>query len=193
MNCDCTETERQQHAALEEITDELEDSKRVASELAAIKDYLWPNQTGMPNRHRNALIAIKMREKLMMQQIETLSANATPAELAVDDIAGKPKNNMINLTFGDAIAALKKGARVARAGWNGKGMFIYLKKGSAAEHEPVNPSQIEGIDSHLFDKGDTGTVTRLPNINMRAATGSTVTGWLASQTDILSEDWEIVG
>ena len=51
---------------------------------------------------------------------------------------------------------------------------------------------IDGVHPDLFEKGATGTVTRLPNINMRAASGATVTGWLASQTDILAEDWTIV-
>jgi hypothetical protein len=95
-------------------------------------------------------------------------------------------------TFGDVIAALKEGKRAAREGWNGKGMFIYLNKGSRAE--PMNAGDLcEGIPfDGMFEQGDTGTVTRLPNINMRAATGSTVTGWLASQTDMLAEDWEIL-
>lgn len=106
------------------------------------------------------------------------------------------------LTFGAALDALKRGHRIARAGWNGKGMFIYLNKGSF-DHDmlgfkpgenPVadHPSTIDGISLGLFDTGDAGTVTRLPNINMRSASGSTVTGWLASQTDMLAQDWAIV-
>lgn len=107
-----------------------------------------------------------------------------------------------SMTFGDALVALKQGARVARAGWNGKGMFIYLNKGSVdgpylgfkPGEQPVenHPSTIDGVSMSLFDCGDTGTVTRLPNINMRSAGGATVTGWLASQTDMLAEDWQTV-
>jgi hypothetical protein len=101
------------------------------------------------------------------------------------------------LSFGQAIEALKQGKIVARNGWNGKGMFIFLNKGNIAFNSPhvtddtIN-GPIEGVSAELFNIGDYGTVTRLPNLNMRAATGSTVTGWLASQTDILSEDWCIV-
>ncbi len=100
-----------------------------------------------------------------------------------------------NRDFGAAIEALKGGQRVARAGWNGKGMFLFLNRGSAAfdDSEPSRVPAIDGVPSGLFDNGDAGTVTRLPNINMRSASGSTVTGWLASQTDILAEDWEILG
>lgn len=107
-----------------------------------------------------------------------------------------------NLDFGRALDALKAGKNVARAGWNGKGMFIYLNKGSfdhgllgfkpGENPGPDHPSTMDGISLGLFSSGDKGTVTRLPNINMRSATGSTVTGWLASQTDMLAEDWEII-
>ncbi|MCW1885523.1 DUF2829 domain-containing protein [Luteolibacter flavescens] len=94
-------------------------------------------------------------------------------------------------TFGDAVEALKQGKRVARMGWNGKGMFLWLNKG-ITDSLPSRETHIDGVSDHLFDLGDDGVVTRLPNVNMRAATGSTVTGWLASQTDILAEDWEIL-
>lgn len=102
------------------------------------------------------------------------------------------------MNFGEAIEALKLGSRVAREGWNGKKMFIYLNKGSvdvAAHHRENRESEnffVEGIKFDLFEAGDNGTVTRLPNLNMKVATGSTVTGWLASQTDILAEDWSIL-
>lgn len=112
------------------------------------------------------------------------------------------------LNFGQALEALKSNQCISREGWNGKGMFLFLNKGN----EPF-PSHIEGVDGQrreatmevfkgctqieaikfgLFEIGDKGTIRRLPNINMRAATGSTVTGWLASQTDLLAEDWCIL-
>lgn len=99
-----------------------------------------------------------------------------------------------NLTFGHALDMLKKGATVARSGWNGKGMFLYLNAGSidAKPPEMERGALIDGIDPTLFDKGATGTAPRLPNINMKAASGATVTGWLASQTDMLAEDWSVV-
>jgi len=109
---------------------------------------------------------------------------------------------MENLNFGQAIEALKQGKCVARKGWNGKGMHLWLNKGSFdaellgfnSENHPDYPhgSTIDGVDLGLFQLGEKDTVTRLPNINMKTAAGSTVTGWLASQTDMLAEDWEIV-
>lgn len=96
-------------------------------------------------------------------------------------------NNKLN--FGQALEAAKQGHRIARAGWNGKGMFVGLNKGSSEFLSPTRTEHIEGISEKHFELGDTGTVTRLPNLNMRAASGSTGTGWLASQTDLLAEDW----
>jgi hypothetical protein len=95
------------------------------------------------------------------------------------------------IDFGTAIKLMKTGANVARAGWNGKGMFIYLNRGSCDWQTNDVPAGdwIGGVPSDLFENGDKGSVTRMPNINMHAADGSTVTGWLASQTDMLAEDW----
>lgn len=100
------------------------------------------------------------------------------------------------MIFGDAIQAVKAGKRAARAGWNGKGMFIYLNRGIFDPEPfaglPAPPAAIDGIPADLFNYGVPGTITRLPNINMRSASGTTVTGWLASQTDLLAEDWDVV-
>lgn len=102
---------------------------------------------------------------------------------------------MANLTFGEAIDLIKKGKTVQRSGWDNKNMFIYLNKGSfdrSLETAEVKKSEcytIDGICKELFETGDLGTATRLPSINMKSANGSIVTGWSASQADILAEDW----
>jgi len=90
--------------------------------------------------------------------------------------------------FADAILALKKGHTAKRTGWNGKNMFVFLQKGS---HDTAN-AYPSGMDHDLFEAGDTGTATRMPCLCLHAADGTTVTGWLASQTDMLADDW-IVG
>jgi len=95
--------------------------------------------------------------------------------------------------FSEALAGLRIGHKLARAGWNGKGMFVWLVKGSIAPGEDGSlPDLVNGVTTHLFEHGDKGTVTRMPHLCMRAADGSTVTGWLASQTDMMAEDWMIV-
>ena len=79
-----------------------------------------------------------------------------------------------NMTFGLAIEALKKGEYVARKGWNGKGMFLFLAHGEDIQ-------KCVGIPDQCVDV-----------ICMKTAQDTVVFGWLASQTDMLSEDWQIV-
>lgn len=83
------------------------------------------------------------------------------------------------MNFGKAIEALKEGRRVAREGWNGKGMFLFLVPGSnfVVNREPL-----------LSIMGEGAVVTYCPHIDMKTADGKVVP-WLASQTDMLAEDW----
>jgi len=96
------------------------------------------------------------------------------------------------MTFGLALEALKKGKKVAREGWNGKGMYLYLVHGRLVD---VDMLQLEAYDALAKDEGamhDTGVVQFLSHIDMRTANGDVCVGWLASQTDMLAEDWKIV-
>ncbi len=87
-----------------------------------------------------------------------------------------------SLNFGEAIVALKEGKRVCRNGWNGKGMYLFLVNGSnfKVNREPL-----------LSIMGEGAEVTYRPHIDMKDAEGKVVP-WLASQTDMLAEDWELV-
>ena len=85
------------------------------------------------------------------------------------------------MNFGQAVEALKAGSKVAREGWNGKDMFLFLVEGSTFT---VNRKPLLGIYPE-------GTVIKYnPHIDMKTADGSIVP-WLASQSDVLSEDWII--
>ena len=71
-------------------------------------------------------------------------------------------------------------------------MCVYIKKGSDSTSFVNENKTIEypsGIRGDLFEVGDTGTVRRLPCLCMETADGSILEGWLASQSDILAEDW----
>ena len=118
--------------------------------------------------------------------------NEAPAQEAQAPQENQAANPTARLPFSRALEELKKGYAIRRAGWNGKGMFVYLNKGAADFGNPSNGDVIDGISNELFERGDNGIRTRLPNINMRAASGNVVTGWLASQTDMLADDWEVV-
>lgn len=72
------------------------------------------------------------------------------------------------MTFADAIVALKFGHRVAREGWNGKGMWIVLI--------PPGNASFRGYDMQ-------------PCIGMKTTQNTMQPGWLASQADMLADDW----
>lgn len=84
--------------------------------------------------------------------------------------------------FGQALEALKSGQKVARSGWNGKGMFLFLQKGYPAG-VPANKNTAEALGCP-----EGAIVKVLPYIAMSTVDGSLVP-WLASQTDVLAEDW----
>ncbi len=91
------------------------------------------------------------------------------------------------LTFGLALEALKLGKKVARAGWNGKGMWVMLVPGT---------SMINTTEGSAYHKVGVLATEILPHIDMWTVNAegrrAMLPGWLASQTDMLSEDWEIV-
>ena len=88
----------------------------------------------------------------------------------------------ISMNFEQALTQVKSGQKVARAGWNGKGMFIFLVPGSVFQ---VNRPPLLGIYPE-------GTEIRYhAHIDMKTADGMVVP-WLASQTDILADDWETI-
>ena len=97
-------------------------------------------------------------------------------------------------SFGWAIQRLQDGASVARRGWNGKDMYIKL----------INPhiDYETGISDCFKDIAKETDIKNIyesklmvevePYIVMRTAQGSIQPGWLASQADILCDDWEEV-
>lgn len=94
------------------------------------------------------------------------------------------------LSFGMAIEAMKQGCKVARRGWNGKGMWLCIPLVEGPKEIPA--TGIWGKPNVEYAEQNGGTVKVMPYITMKAADGSIVMGWLASQTDMLSDDWMIV-
>lgn len=83
------------------------------------------------------------------------------------------------MSFSSALESLKRGKKICRSGWNGKGMFIYLV--------PANsyPAQTGVAKEHF---GEDAMVPYGAYVAMKTVDGNVVP-WLASQTDLLSDDW----
>lgn len=91
------------------------------------------------------------------------------------------------MSFGLAIDALKRGLKVARAGWNGKGMYLWLMPSATVPVEWCKEPHLKQLAEN-----NGGSFEALGTIRMKTADNKVLTGWLASQTDILAEDWGIV-
>jgi hypothetical protein len=105
------------------------------------------------------------------------------------------------MNFGQAIEALKEGKLVTRPFWNGKGMFIFLRPGDSIQAGDI--SKIKSLPQSVKDwvefedTKETGSekgiwkIEFTPYICMKSADGKIVNGWLASQTDMLADDWTL--
>lgn len=85
-----------------------------------------------------------------------------------------------DMNFGLALEACKMGERIARKGWNGKNMYVFLA------HEPdfntdADLSMYDGLEVEVGDV-----------LAMKTAHETFQLGWLASQADMLADDWYIV-
>lgn len=97
------------------------------------------------------------------------------------------------MTFGDALVMLKSGKKVSRAGWNGKGMWLSLS--GPLEGRVIGADQFWSENNRQWARQFGGALV-LPAITMKTvdSTGreAILMGWLASQTDMLAEDWQLV-
>ena len=83
------------------------------------------------------------------------------------------------MNFGKALEELKQGKKVARKGWNGKNQFIELATGIS--YKNLN-NEIINVEHETIGNNAIAFV----------GTSGVQLGWLASQADMLSEDWEVV-
>lgn len=105
------------------------------------------------------------------------------------EIVEEVKEPTVNyFSFSKALVELKKGKKVARHNWNGKGMFLVLCPGNEV---PADRMRVKGVKQFYKQEGH-AAVKIAPHIDLKAADGTYVTGWLASQTDMLADDWFVV-
>ncbi len=86
------------------------------------------------------------------------------------------------MNFSEALVRIKNGAKLKRSGWNGKEQFVFLVPGSTFI---VNRPPLLGI----YPEGT--EVTYHAHVDIRNQQG-VIVPWLASQGDLLAEDWEVV-
>jgi len=100
------------------------------------------------------------------------------------------------MSFGLALEAARKGFKIARAGWNGKGMWVIRIPGTKkAKFNPGTPYAV-ALKSHADEDGYVENQEILPHYDMYTINAegrqAMLPGWLASQSDMDADDWEIV-
>ena len=116
------------------------------------------------------------------QRVEYTTMNMQSDEWIIADGTNCPiLGGEATFSFGEAVKYLKRGMKVARKGWNGKGMFLFL----ATDIEFTTKADLSCV-SDL--KGE----LTIPSAVMKTADNHFCVGWLASQTDMLAEDWVFV-
>ena len=88
------------------------------------------------------------------------------------------------MKFGEALEHAKAGKKITRAGWNGKGQFVYYQEGSVIDPKDARNGVLRAM---------TGPITIRPHLDLKTADGSIQIGWIASQSDMLAVDWVSIG
>lgn len=130
----------------------------------------------MPGGETETITNPKVAEKIAYvdQTYNNDLVHSNCKDIYIEDVIFCMKNDTYD--FGTAINFLKEGMKIARQGWNGKGMYLFLAHG-------------EDLTSCLFKENEPKCVD---SVCMKTAQDTVVIGWLASQTDMLAEDWVIV-
>lgn len=129
-------------------------------------------------------------EKVFHIQIKDKEFMGLPGFTTIQDIVGLLRKKGVEDTeitlidFGGAIRALKEGKKVTRVGWNGRNMFLWLKPAATIKSSWCKDPMLKA----LADENG-GELSALGTICMFTAKKQVLTGWLASQTDMLEEDW----
>lgn len=96
---------------------------------------------------------------------------------------------LTELHFGDAIQAAKQGHKVARRGWNGRGMWVIYNAGSKGQTHAM-------FDGSVYKNHGVDECEILPHFDMYTVNSegrrAMLVGWAASQTDMLANDWAII-
>ena len=95
--------------------------------------------------------------------------------------------SQLTFGFGVAIAALQSGQRVSRKEWDGKGMYLWLLPAAMVKAEWCREPHLKALA-----EANGGEIEALASIRMLTADKKILTGWIASQSDMMATDWTIV-
>lgn len=127
-------------------------------------------------------------EDTMSEKVESVVVSEQEVGKVIASEVVAVAETVVGLTFGAALELAKKGKRIARAGWNGKGMWVTYSPGHTAL--PAANFWAAANKEFAYQRG--GACEVLPCMTMKTADHKILMGWLASQSDMLAADWEVV-
>jgi len=110
------------------------------------------------------------------------------ASIDCPDPVNPPPASDTPMCFSGALLHLKGGAKIARAGWNGKGMWIAM----GAAHPGLEAAKFWNVHARAHAEANGGTCPVQAYILMKTAQGDIQMGWSPTASDALAEDWLIV-
>jgi Protein of unknown function (DUF2829) len=111
---------------------------------------------------------------------------------------------MQKLSYGQAIEAVKDGKLIARQGWNGKGMFVFMRPADELTVDFIVhnvkslPTSVKKyfveVSNPVHDNGILGgsKIEFKPYLCLKTPNHSIVNGWVSSQEDVLATDWSVL-
>lgn len=156
-----------------EVEQALKDGKKV-------KLISWKNAYWYQNEQGELINHFEEGEELPVAVVEENASAVPETDQTCGCCADEPVHDD-GFCFSEALYRLKHGQKVARKGWNGKGMFLFLADGIEF-HTDADLSCVRHLEGDLT----------LPAIVLKTADDQFCVGWLASQTDLLADDWQIV-
>lgn len=101
------------------------------------------------------------------------------------------------LDFGWALTALQAGKLVCREGWNGAGMFVFIRPSDEIFSDVVVnnvkslPQALKDYYRNTIESPDTPLIKFTSYFCMKNAQGEIINGWIPTTTDLLAKDWRL--
>lgn len=157
---------------------------------AAVKLPAWGGYWCLDSKGETILMHTKDGEVLDIRQTDrpffTFSNIASDEWQIADEENCPVMGGEATFSFGDAIKYVKRGMKVSRKGWNGKNQYVFLAK----DIEFVTEADLSDLNPNHVEECTEENMVHVPDcLAIRTAGRKIQLGWLASQADMLAEDW----
>lgn len=150
--------------------------------------HAYPMTRGDAEKHLGRILRTRRKEESDRDEGYLVEYEGGYQSWSPLDVFEKAYRKTDGMPFGLAVEAAKKGLKIARKGWNGKDMWVSVSPGC----ESLPASGFWNPAAASFAASNGGFASVPPCFIMKTADGKIQMGWLASQADMLADDWYIV-